>query len=151
MALLDERLITLDADVETAEDCILLAAGLFEKYGYVKEGYGQAVVEREEVYPTGLPGKGINIAIPHTNNKLVNAPAVGVVIPRKPIKFSMMGMKDNVLDCELILPLVVKDSHQQIEMLKRMMKIIQNGEKLMQIKNSKDKAAIIKQLESLEE
>ena len=74
-----------------------------------------------------------------------------MVIPRKPIKFSMMGMKDNVLDCELILPLVVKDSHQQIEMLKRMMKIIQDGEKLMQIKNSKDKAAIIKQLESLEE
>lgn len=150
MALLDERLIKLDAEVTTAEDCILLAAGLFETYGYVREGYGQAVVEREQVYPTGLPGKGINIAIPHTNNKLVNAPAVGVIVPRKPVKFCMMGMKETVLDCELILPLVVKDSHQQIEMLKRMMKIIQDGEKLRTIRDSKDKAAIMEQLKSLE-
>ena len=149
--LLDENLITMNADVETAEDCIRLAAGLFEKYGYVKPGYGDAVVEREAVYPTGLPGKGINIAIPHTNNTLVNRPAVGVVVPNKPIKFSMMGMKDNVLDCDIILPLVVKDSHQQIDMLKKMMKIIQNSELLMRIKDSRTKEEIIQCLSSLEE
>ena len=149
--LLDERLITLNADVDTAEDCIRLAAGLFEEYGYVKPGYGDAVVEREAVYPTGLPGKGINIAIPHTNNTLVNKPAVGVIVPNKPVKFSMMGMKDNVLDCEIILPLVVKDSHQQIDMLKKMMKIIQNSELLLQLKNSSSKEEILKCLSSLEE
>ena len=38
--LLDERLVVLDADVETAEDCIRLMAGLFEKYGYVKHQPG---------------------------------------------------------------------------------------------------------------
>ena len=149
--LLDPNLITLGADVETAEDCIRLAAGLFEAHGYVQPGYGDAVVEREAVYPTGLPGKGINIAIPHTNNKLVNRPAVGVVVPNKPVKFSMMGMKDNVLDCDIILPLVVKDSHQQINMLKKMMKIIQDSELLLRIKNSASKEEIIQCLSSLEE
>lgn len=151
MSLLNESLIVIGADVETAEDCIRLAAGLFEENGYVKKGYADAVVKREQEYPTGLPGKGINIAIPHTNNQLVNHPAVGVIIPVRPVKFSMMGMKEQVLDCEVILPLVVKDSHQQIDMLKRMMQIIQDSETLTRIRNSGNKAEIISLLGSLEE
>ena len=81
MKLLDEELVILDADVRTAEECIRLAGEAFLQKGYVKEPYIQAVVERERVYPTGLPGKGIAIAIPHTNNTYVNKPAIGVVIP----------------------------------------------------------------------
>ena len=60
MKKLNEALIVLDADVETAEDCIRLAGEMFEKNGYVNAGYADAVVEREKEYPTGLPGKGIN-------------------------------------------------------------------------------------------
>ena len=51
--LLDERLVVLDADVSSAEDCIRLMAGLFEQYGYVQPGYGDAVAAREKEYPTG--------------------------------------------------------------------------------------------------
>ena len=151
MKKLNEALIVLDADVETAEDCIRLAGEMFEKNGYVNTGYADAVVEREKEYPTGLPGKGINIAIPHTNNQLVNEPAVGVIIPKKAVTFSMMGMKENKLECEVILPLVVKDSHQQIGMLKKMMSIIQDGELLKRLRDSKDKTEILSLLSALDE
>lgn len=151
MNLLNKDLIIMGVDLSSAEQCIRLAASLFEKYGYVKAGYGEAVVQREKDYPTGLPGKGINIAIPHTNNKLVNKPAVAVIIPKNPVKFTMMGTDDNVLDCDIIIPLVVFDSHMQINMLKKMMKIIQNGELLNKIKMSKSKEEILKCLSSLEE
>ena len=149
--MLDERLVLLDADVNSAEDCIRLMAGLFEEHGYVKPGYGDAVVKREEEYPTGLPGKEMNLAIPHTNNLLVNRPAVGVIVPRRPVKFAMMGMKETLLPCELIMPLVVQDSKRQIQMLKKMMKIIQDGALLRRIKDSKDKAEILSCLSSLDE
>lgn len=149
--LLDERLVIMDADVETAEDCIRLMAGLFEQYGYVKPGYGDAVAKREREYPTGLPGKEMNLAIPHTNNQLVNRPAVGVIIPKRPVKFAMMGMKETLLDCELVMPLVVQDSKRQIQMLKKMMKIIQDGALLRRIKDSKDRAEILDCLSSLDE
>ena len=125
--LLDERLVVLDADVSSAEECIRLMAGLFEQYGYVQPGYGDAVAAREKEYPTGLPGKGINLAIPHTNNQLVNAPAVGVIIPRRPVEFAMMGMKEKKLSCEVVIPLVVQDTKRQLAMLKKIMKIIQDG------------------------
>lgn len=149
--LLDERLVVLDADVSSDEDCIRLMAGLFETYGYVKPGYGDAVALREVEYPTGLPGKELNLAIPHTNNQLVNHPAVGVIIPRHPVNFGMMGMKENLLPCSVIMPLVVQDSKRQIQMLKQMMKIIQNGALLQKIRNSKDKAEILACLSSLDE
>ena len=149
--LLDERLVVLDADVSSAEDCIRLMAGLFEEYGYVKPGYGDAVAAREKEYPTGLPGKGINLAIPHTNNQLVNAPAVGVIIPKRPVEFAMMGMKEKKLDCEVVIPLVVQDTKRQLAMLKKMMKIIQDGDLLRRLRDSKDKAEILGCLSSLEE
>ncbi|WP_243141814.1 PTS sugar transporter subunit IIA [Lawsonibacter faecis] len=149
--MLDERLVVLDADVSSAEDCIRLMAGLFEQYGYVQPGYGDAVAAREKEYPTGLPGKGINLAIPHTNNQLVNAPAVGVIIPRRPVEFAMMGMKEKKLSCEVVIPLVVQDTKRQLAMLKKMMKIIQDGELLRRLRDSKDKAEILGCLSSLEE
>ena len=149
--LLDERLVVLDADVSSAEDCIRLMAGLFEQYGYVQPGYGDAVAAREKEYPTGLPGKGINLAIPHTNNQLVNAPAVGVIIPRRPVEFAMMGMKEKKLSCEVVIPLVVQDTKRQLAMLKKMMKIIQDGELLRRLRDSKDKAETLGCLSSLEE
>ncbi len=149
--LLDERLVILDADVNTAEECIRLMANLFETYGYVKPGYGDAVVLREAEYPTGLPGKNLNLAIPHTNNLLVNRPAVGVIIPRRPVRFAMMGMKENLLDCSVVIPLVVQDSKRQLQMLKKMMKIIQDGPLLQKLRDSKDKAEILACLSSLDE
>lgn len=149
--LLDERLIILDADVHSAEECIRLMSTCFEEYGYVKPGYADAVLEREKSLPTGLPGKEINLAIPHTDNKLVIKPTVGVIIPREPVEFRMMGMKETGLDCGVVLPLVVKDSKQQIGMLKKMMKIIQDGELLKRMKHSKSKAEIMDCLSSLEE
>lgn len=142
-SLLDERLIILNADVKDAEDCIRLMASSFEELGYVQPGYADAVIQREKTHPTGLPGKGINIAIPHTDNSLVNKPAVGVIVPCRPVEFSMMGMKETKLMCEVVIPLVVKDSKQQIAMLKKMMEVIQNSALLKQIRNSTSKLEVI--------
>jgi PTS system galactitol-specific IIA component len=148
--LLNEDLIILDADVNSAEGCILMMGSLFERYGYVKEGYSSAVIKREVEYPTGLPGKIINIAIPHTNSELVNKATVGVIIPKEPVVFRMMGMKDKEVGCELIMPLVVKDPKHQLDMLKKIMKIIQNGELLKKVRDSKSKKEVIDFLSILE-
>lgn len=151
MKLLNEELMILDADVGTAEECIRLSGQMFLEKGYVKEPYIQAVVDREKEYPTGLPGKEIAIAIPHTGNTYVNMPAVGVIIPKRPVKFCAMGTKDQWCECEVIIPLVIKDSDMQINMLKQMMKIIQNGELLKRIRDSRDKKTILECLKTLEE
>lgn len=150
MSVLDENLIILDLDVDTAEECIQKAGSVLLKNGYVNEGYVEAVIAREKQYPTGLQGNKIAIAIPHTEVEFVNKPAVGVIVPKRPIKFCAMGTKDEYLDCELIFPLVVKNPHMQVEMLKRMMKVMQDSELLEKIKNSKSKEEVIQLLSILE-
>ena len=149
--LLDERLIILDADVKTSEEAILLMAGLLEEYGYVRAGYGEMVIEREKTFPTGLPGKTMCIALPHTNPTLVNKAAVGVIVPKEPVPFKMMGGPETELDVKLIMPLVIKDADNQLSLLKAMMAVIQDGELLERIRTSYDKREIIESLHAIEE
>ena len=151
--LLDERLVRLDADVKTAEEAIHLMANRLEELGYVRPGYGDMVCEREKTFPTGLPGKTMAIALPHTNPDLVNKPAIGVIVPKESVPFKMMGAPDadEMLDVKLIMPLVIKDPNTQLSLLKAMMNVIQDGELLEHIRASHDAAEIISSLQMLEE
>lgn len=148
--LLDNRLIFIDAEVSSSSEAIHLMADKLEELGYVEPGYGDAVCERERIFPTGLPGKTMGIAIPHTNNLLVNRPAIGVIIPKAPVVFDMMGEPGTHISAKLIIPLVIKDSDSQIDLLKEMMRVIQNGELLERIRGSRDKDEIIESLRCLE-
>lgn len=149
--LLDERLVLLDANVETSEEAIRLMATRLEELGFVNPGYAQMVIDREKTFPTGLPGKTMCIAIPHTDPTLVNTAAIGVIVPRRPVKFDMMGEPGSALDVSLIMPLVIKDPKSQINLLKAMMRVIQDGDLLVQIRDSRDPKEIIELLHELEE
>ena len=149
--LLDEDLIILDADVSTAEDAIRLMASRLQELGYVNEGYAEMVIAREKIFPTGLPGKKMSIAIPHTDPTLVNRPAIGVIVPRTTVEFSMMGEPETKLDCSLLFPLVIKNADQQISLLKAMMGVIQDSDLLEKIRSSKSKKEIIEALHALDE
>lgn len=140
---LDENLIHIGVDCLTKEDCIKLGANSFYENGYVKEDYINDVLEREKVYPTGLPGKSINIAIPHTNPTNVLKAGIGVIIPNDPVEFLAMGSEDEVVFCDIIMPLSIQDPNQQIDILKRIMKLLKNEEKMLAIKTSKIKIEVI--------
>ena len=67
-----------------------IADKLFEQ-GYVKQGYKDALLEREKQFPTGLPSSAPAIAIPHANADLVNKTTLAVVTLNKPVTFKNMG------------------------------------------------------------
>ena len=73
---------------ETGQDEILLEmAELLKNKGFVKETYGEALLQREKEYPTGLETGETNVAIPHVDIKHVNSAAIAVGILEKPIEF----------------------------------------------------------------
>jgi PTS system galactitol-specific IIA component len=148
--LLNEDLIILGTNVRDSNECIKLMGNLFEEHGYVKEGYSDAVLAREAEYPTGLPGKSINIAIPHTNSELVNKSAIGILVPREAISFNMMGVKDKEVKCKLIIPLVIKDSKRQLNVLKKVVKMIENAELLEKLCIAESKQEVLHLLRDLE-
>ncbi len=66
-----------------------LASKLIEK-GVVKADFADAVVEREMGFPTGLQVGEINVAIPHTDAKYVNAAGMAVATLKRPVNFGKM-------------------------------------------------------------
>lgn len=148
--IIDENLIIIGADVSTAEECIQLGGEMLLKNGRVKEEYVNAVLKREIIFPTGLQGESMGLAIPHTDSTFVEKPSVAVIIPNKPVKFRAMGgREDEYVDCSIILPLAVKDSKNQLTMLKKIVKILGNSELLERIIHATTKEEIMEYLDIL--
>lgn len=139
--------IQLDLDCKDQEEAIQTLAQAFIRDGVVKDSYLEAVLQREKIYPTGLPAEAFAIAIPHAEAKHSNQAAISVGVLRHPVAFHQMGSPEIVLQAELLFMLAVDDPHAQIEFLKNMMRLIQDKQTLLQIKNTHSKAVIAALLE----
>lgn len=135
--MLNKELVMLDLDCASSDEVIRTLANKFYSEGYVKESFIDAVAAREKVYPTALPAAAFPIAIPHTVSEHVITPAIGVAVLRRPVKFSQMGSPEIKLMPELVIMLAIKDPKEQLGLLRRMMKLIQNSDMLRSVKAAK--------------
>jgi PTS system galactitol-specific IIA component len=76
------------------KEVLMRFANLAEKEGFARHGFGEALVQREQEYPTGLPML-IPIAIPHAYPEFVIRPGVGVALLDPPVEFREMGGEEN--------------------------------------------------------
>lgn len=132
LKLLDQNLVMINLEVETQQEALEKLAGRLYETGYVKDTYAQAILEREKVFPTGLPTEGYGVAIPHTDVEHVNKPAVALGILQKPVKFNLMGdlNPDSQVDVQVMFMLAIKEPHMQLELLQDIMEMIQDQELL---------------------
>ena len=96
-----------------------------------EQGYKDALLEREKQFPTGLPSSAPAIAIPHANADLVNKTTLAVVTLNKPVTFKNMGAVNDDINVQIIIALVIAEPHSQVEILQKVVGIVQN-EKLRQ-------------------
>ena len=99
-------------------EAISILISLLEKKGYVKPSFKQAVLDREEVFPTGLPTQPVAVAIPHTDSLHVNQSALAVGILKKPVSFIEMGTTDTKLSVSVISILAISDKNSMVEVLR---------------------------------
>lgn len=133
----DERLIWLDVKAETSEEITTILYEKLRELNYVKESFLHAILEREKVYPTGLPLANMGVAIPHTDPEHVISPMISVAVLSNPVKFHMMGSPEMVVDVEVVLMLAISEPSSQLVMLERLMGIFQNEEAMSALKNAK--------------
>lgn len=117
-----------------------LATKLYEK-DLVVEDYMEAVVEREKIYPTGLPAK-VNVAIPHTDSEYVKETSIAIGVLDNPVEFISMEDPNVKLEVSLVIMLAIKDSNNQISLLQNIIALIQNDSDVKEIINSSDKTKI---------
>ncbi|MDR2766807.1 MAG: PTS sugar transporter subunit IIA [Treponema sp.] len=88
-----------------------MAHFLLEK-GYVKDSFPAAILERERLYPSGLPMEGHKIAIPHTDAEHVNKSIILFARLKNPLEFSSMGDPNEKLQIQLVSMFALKEKKQ---------------------------------------
>lgn len=116
----------------------------FIKEGYAKETYVQALIQREQEYPTGLDVYGYGVAIPHTPVEHVNKAGIGIAILENPVTFHVMGGEDDeTVDVSIVFMLAVVDPAKHIDELQRILEILQDTAVLARLKKAETPEEII--------
>ena len=137
--MLSDKVVRVGVNLPDRQAVIALMASVLEEEGYVKETYKQAVLDREEVFSTGLPLPTYCVAIPHTDAVHVKKPMVGVATLKNPVQFAEMGNPDELLDVSIVFMLAMEDGREQIKLLTQLMKVVQDQELLARIYESNEK------------
>ncbi len=138
----DESQIIVMEDQLKQDDVLKRLAGLLKEKGYTKESYSAAVREREKIFPTGLFTGQINVAIPHCDIVNVNEAAICVGILKESTQFARMDGPESKIDVNLVIMLALTEAHGHIEMLQKIVSLIQNQEVVRQIVTSENKKDI---------
>lgn len=128
--LLKKELIKVGVEAADAEEALKLVAQGFVDHGYAKPTFPQAVADRELVFATGLPAAGMDIALPHSDSIHMIKTSLAIATIKEPVPFKMMGSSDVMLHPKILFMLGIAETHAQIEMLQRLMAILDERELL---------------------
>ena len=131
--LLFEELIELTLEAEDFEDAIKKIGEDAYRKGYVKEGFADAVIKREKLYPTALPTEVLKVAIPHPMERdTVKKSAIIITKLKTPVDFTLMGSDNETVPVNIIFTL----AEHQLTILQKLVGMFSEKESMERIKAS---------------
>lgn len=121
----NHQIALLKKDVSSKEVAFQMLADELMKNDCVNQDFLANIIKREEIFPTGLEINGIGVAIPHTDSEYVKESQVGFMSLEKPLSFLEMGTNDKEVSVSLLFMLALKEPHEQLEMLQRLIEMFQ--------------------------
>lgn len=149
---LDRSLIVTGLEAEEEKEVLRKLGSVVVREGYAKESYVDALIAREEEFPTGLDVDGIGVAIPHTSVEHVNKVGIAIAALNRPVTFVQMGTDDETTEVRLVFMLAVVDPNAHIDQLQRIVEIIQDKTvlaKLMKAETADEIIQIIREKEEM--
>jgi PTS system galactitol-specific IIA component len=137
MVLFDNDCVAFNVKLEGSKHAIFLLSRMLEKKGAVSANYAEAVYKREQSYPTGLPTKPYNIALPHADFEKVYQPALAVATLTEPVIFKNMEDPNSDLPVLIIILLANKRPDEQFNMVRHLAKLFSQGQKLISLQKQK--------------
>lgn len=135
----DESLVAiLDGEVLDTYSVEERLAQILVSGGWVKETYPAAVHEREKVFPTALDVGGINVAIPHCDVEHVEKGALCVGVLKRPVSWRCMDDATKSCDVSLVAMLALNEPHAHLEMLQKVIALIQDQELVSKVVSAKE-------------
>ncbi len=141
MSWVNEGFVFIDLEANSATDVIQFLSRQLLNAGFVKVTFEEAVLEREKIFPTGLPTPEIGVAIPHTDPEHVIKPTIAIAILKKPVTFGEMGYPESTVAVRIVC-LLALDGKKQVELLSKVAEAIQDVSFLMRVCNEKNTAEI---------
>lgn len=127
-----ELVVMLD-DVQSYQEAEAALANHLVKLGYAKKSFPSAIAEREESFPTGLQIGEFNAAMPHCDSENVNRAAICVGVIKNPVSWKRMDDPDETCNVGFITMLALTEAHSHLEMLQRVVALIQDQELMSKI------------------
>ncbi|MDY6868057.1 MAG: PTS sugar transporter subunit IIA [Chloroflexota bacterium] len=109
------------------QDVIRTLAEKLHDGGFVKDSYVQAVLDREEVFPTGLQVEEAGVAIPHSDAEHVITSTLGIATLKQPVEFRAMAEPDKIIPVSLVMMLAVAEPKKVVLVLRKVINILKNG------------------------
>lgn len=140
---IDEEIIILNLKAADSAGVITQMGERVLKAGLVCENFTEAVIKREQKYPTALPTK-IPVALCHTDAEYLLGSFIGVATLAEPVPFREMGKPEYTQPVEIVFLLGIAVKWEHMDVLKSVLKLIQDETVLQAIRAAGDAAEIKK-------
>ncbi len=124
----DARIALFNRHADSQEEALKMLADEFISSGVAKDSFFEGIITREKNFATGLRLNKLCVAIPHTDPEHVNRTEVGFISLDSPVPFIEMGTDDSEIGVTMMFMLALKEAHEQLEMLMKLMDMFQNDE-----------------------
>lgn len=138
----DADLVNNNLEAKNKEEALKKVGFRLIERGLVKNNFIDEVIKREEVFPTGIKMGDIGVAIPHTDIEFVNQASITIGVLKEPVTFQQM-VSDEDVTVHIIFMLAISEPSQQLTMLQKLMELLQDGDSLKYICNSKTDIEIV--------
>ncbi|WP_024737421.1 PTS sugar transporter subunit IIA [Enterocloster asparagiformis] len=109
------------------DEVLKLAADHLKQAGYVTDGFFQALLERENMFPTGICFGDTCVAIPHAEPGFVKKPVMLIMTLERPVRFVNMEDCEAEIPVEIVFVLAFTDSEKHLNVLQRLSALIRDS------------------------
>ncbi len=135
-------------DKKTRQEVLKVLSDAAIEAGYAKPGYHQAILEREEKYPTGLHIPQIGVAIPHADAEWAIKPSVTIGILHEPVAFQPMDGAGGDVQVGLVFMLTIEKPKEHIDFLRAFSSVMGQPQILVEFANSGDALPLLEKIRS---
>jgi galactitol PTS system EIIA component len=129
------NLLVLKVKSKNRDDVLTELSTAVVNAGYAKEGFSEAIIERESKYPTGLHTPEIEVAVPHADAEWTILPSLTIGILESPVKFDPMGGEGGEVEVELVFMLTINDPSEHVDFLRAFSLLMEKPQVLIDFKN----------------
>lgn len=94
--------------------------------GWAREGYAEALLRREQEYPTGIATATARVALAHADPEWVVEPSLLAAVLAKPVPFRSMENPSQTIDVDTIFLMLIDTPGQHLTMLQHLVGLIQD-------------------------